>query len=246
MQWHARVFFIHIHCHSCWCIRIEWIRLESMQWFHIHCRSCWCNDMRGCFLFTFIGIPADAIRIEMYWMEMSWKISIEWIRVEWLRLEWIRIECIYIYKYILNRYVLNGYVLNRYVLNEYVLNGYVLMRYVWNDATYDTPTVFRKTLRRNVFRDKMSGPSILNCSSVTKIRMGIREERYRNSRTIFPSTLKNNSVTWMKVFFLPVVSIPELCYKWVKRCLLWHSQWCSKNVLEKSETSTKNSNSNKQ
>ena len=66
--------------------------------------------------------------------------------------------------YALNGYVLVGYVLNGYVLVGYVLVGYVLNGYVWDMCdvldmcgicvVWDTPTIFWRTLRRNVFREK--------------------------------------------------------------------------------------------
>ena len=65
---------------------------------------------------------------------------------------------------LLNGYALNGYVLVGYVLNGYVLVGYVLNGYVWDMCdvldmcgicvVWDTPTIFWRTLQRNVFREK--------------------------------------------------------------------------------------------
>ena len=72
--------------------------------------------------------------------------------------------------YVLKGYVLNGYIWKGYVLKAYILVGYVLKRkvltgyvlngYVWDDAY--TPTIFRRTLRRNVFRDKQHNNCILD------------------------------------------------------------------------------------
>ena len=60
--------------------------------------------------------------------------------------------------YVLKGYVLKGYVLKTYVLVGYVLKGYVLKRYVLTGCiVQNTPTIFRKTLRRNVFRETSSG-----------------------------------------------------------------------------------------
>ena len=121
------------------------------------CDSCWCT-------------PFEWIRIEL--IRMAW-IRIGGIRVERIRIGGIRIGGIRIAKpadaNLLNGYALHGYVLVGYVLNGYVLVGYVLVGYVLNGhvwdmcgvmdmcgicVVWDTPTIFWRTLRRNVFREK--------------------------------------------------------------------------------------------
>ena len=77
-----------------------------------------------CFGFIYIAIPADAYFLNGYVVN----------------------------GYVLNGYVWKGYVLKGYVLKRYVLTGYVLNGNVWDDAYM--PTIFRTTLRRNVFREK--------------------------------------------------------------------------------------------
>ena len=129
------------------------------------CDSCWCT-------------PFEWIRIE-------W-IRIAWIRVERMRIGGIRIakpadanvlNGYALHGYVLVGYVLNGYVLVGYVLVGYVLVGYVLNGYVWDMCgvmdmcgicvvwdmcgicvVWDTPTIFWRTLRRNVFREKCLFP----------------------------------------------------------------------------------------
>ena len=171
----------HTHCHSCWCKLFEWIRIEwirtggirvedtywwDMYWWDTFCDSCWCT-------------PFEWIRIE--WIRIAW-IRIGGIRVGGIRIGGIRIGGIRIAKpadanvlngYALHGYVLVGYVLNGYVLVGYVLVGYVLNGYVWDMCgvmdmcgicvvwdmcgicvVWDTPTIFWRTLRRNVFREK--------------------------------------------------------------------------------------------
>ena len=130
------------------------------------CDSCWCT-------------PFEWIRIE--WIRITW-IRIGGIRVERIRIGGIRIGGIRIAKpadaHVLNGYALHGYVLVGYALNGYVLVGYVLVGYLLNGyvwdmcgvmdmcgicvvwdmcgicVVWDTPTIFWRTLRRNVFREK--------------------------------------------------------------------------------------------
>ena len=125
------------------------------------CDSCWCTPFE--------------------WIRIAW-IRIGGIRVERICIGGIRIGGIRIAKpadanvlngYALHGYVLVGYVLNGYVLVGYVLVGYVLNGYVWDMCgvmdmcgicvvwdmcgicvVWDTPTIFWRTLRRNVFREK--------------------------------------------------------------------------------------------
>ena len=132
---------------------------NDMQWYSYSLPFLLINDMQGfvlhshtlpfllmqwhariCFAFTYIAIPADANLLHGYAM---------------------------------NGYASHGYVLVGYVLNGYVLVGYVLMGYVWNGyvwdmcgvmdmcgicVVWDTPTIFWRTLRRNVFREKIGLP----------------------------------------------------------------------------------------
>ena len=142
-------FYFHYHSRR---VAMVW---NDMQWYSYSLPFLLINDMQGyvlhshtlpfllmqwhariCFAFTYIAIPADANLL---------------------------------HGYALNGYASHGYVLVGYVLNGYVLVGYVLMGYVWNGyvwdmcgvmdmcgicVVWDTPTIFWRTLRRNVFREK--------------------------------------------------------------------------------------------
>ena len=137
------------------------------------CDSCWCTPFE--------------------WIRIAW-IRIGGIRVERICIGGIRIGGIRIAKpadanvlngYALHGYVLVGYVLNGYVLVGYVLVGYVLNGYVWDMCgvmdmcgicvvwdmcgicvVWDTPTIFWRTLRRNVFREKVAA-ALAACTNGT-------------------------------------------------------------------------------
>ena len=163
---------IHIHCHSCWCKPFEWIRIEWIRTGGIRVER-----------IRIGGMCIGGIRFEWICVQNRCK-PFEWIRIEWIRTGGIRVEGKGILVgYVLVGYVLNGYVcqtdanlLNGYALNGYVLVGYVLKEKVywwdtywwdtfWMDMcgvmdmcgiclVWDTPTIFWRTLRRNVFREK--------------------------------------------------------------------------------------------
>ena len=135
-------------CDSCWCTPFEWIRIEWI-------RIAW--------------IRIGGIRVE--------RIRIGGIRIGGIRIakpaDANALNGYALHGYVLVGYVLNGYVLVGYVLVGYVLVGYVLNGYVWDMCgvmdmcgicvvwdmcgicvVWDTPTIFWRTLRRNVFREK--------------------------------------------------------------------------------------------
>ena len=159
----ARFFY----CHS---RRVAMI-WNDMQWFDIHCHSCWCNDMQGyvlhshtlpfllmhwyariCFAFTYIAIPADALICkDMFCIHIHshscWCIPCEWRRIEWIRIEWLRmilgIEWIRIGEIRIDRIRVEWICIQK-ICVEWCL----LICMVWH-----TPTIFWRTLRRNVFRE---------------------------------------------------------------------------------------------
>ena len=101
-------------------------------------------------------LPADAmICKDMFCIHIHchscWCIPFEWIRTEWMRIEgiriggiriaWIRIETIRIDKISIDR-----------IRVEWICVGWcLLICMVWH-----TPTIFWRTLRPNVFREKMT------------------------------------------------------------------------------------------
>ena len=118
----------------------------------------------------------DTHSMDTYWWDTCWTDTYWWdtyCKTCWCK----RFERITLHGYVLVGYVLNGYVLVGYVLVGYVLNGYVWdmcgvmdmcgicvvwdmcgICVVWDMCgicvAWDTPTIFWRTLRRNVFREK--------------------------------------------------------------------------------------------
>ena len=107
-----------------------------------------------------------------YVCDSCWCTPFEWIRIAWIRTGGIRVwtdtywwdtYCKPADANVLNAYALHGYVLVGYVLNGYVWDMCGVMDMcgicvVWDMCgicvVWDTPTIFWRTLRRNVFREK--------------------------------------------------------------------------------------------
>ena len=103
---------------------------KDMFCIHIHCHSCWC-------------IPFEWIRIE--WIRIG-GMRIEWIRIETIRIGGIRIEWIRIETIRIDRIRVEWI-----RIEKICVEWCVLICMVWH-----TPAIFWRTLRRNVFREKIS------------------------------------------------------------------------------------------
>ena len=131
---------------TCWTDTYWW----DTYWWDTYCKTCWCK------------------RFE--WIRIAW-IRTGGIRVERIRIGGIRIANLLMQTFWMHTHcmdTLNGHVLVGYVLVGYVLNGYVWdtcgvmdmcgICVVWDMCgicvVWDTPTIFWRTLRRNVFREK--------------------------------------------------------------------------------------------
>ena len=172
----------HTHCHSCWCklfewIRIEWIRIGSVLVGYV--LKIRIGGIRiGSVLVGYVlkirigGICIAGIRLRFllmhtFWMDTHW-MDTHSMDTYWWDTCWTDTYCWDTYCKPADANVLNGYALVGYVLVGYVLNGYVWdmcgvmdmcrICVVWDMCgicvVWDTPTIFWRTLRRNVFREK--------------------------------------------------------------------------------------------
>ena len=174
MQWYARIC---LHSHTLpfllmqtfWMDTHSWIRIGGRCIERIRIGGICIGGIRLRFLlmhsFWMDTHWLDTHRMETYWWDTCWR-KRYWWDTYWWDTFWMDMCAKPADANLLNGYALNGYVLVGYVLNGYVLVGYVLNGYVWEMCgvmdmcgicvVWDTPTIFWRTLRRNVFREKPS------------------------------------------------------------------------------------------
>ena len=157
------MFSTYIHCHSCWCKPCEWIRIEwiRMEWIRMNLRIAWIH-LDVCFAFIYIAIPAEAyfLRGYVYWMdtygtdtyELAYCMDTYW--------------CMFCNSYTLPFLLMHTFWRDTcwmdtcwrdtYWMDTYWWDTYWRHTYCWDTYWVDayTPTIFRRTLRRNVFRER--------------------------------------------------------------------------------------------
>ena len=102
----------------------------------------------------------DTYGNDTYWQDTC--IPFEWIRIDWIRIEWIRIGGIHIEWIRMEKIRIDR------IRVEWISVGWcLLICMVW-----DTPTIFWRSLRRNVFREwayNFLGISIVTGSALAAI-----------------------------------------------------------------------------
>ena len=119
---------------------------------HAHCQSCWCKPFERIYWMVTYDL---AFWLDTYWCmfcihihcHSCWCTPFDWVRTEWIhiagiriggiRIEWIPIETMSI---------------DRMGVEWISVGWCLLICMVWH-----TPTIFWRTLRRNVFREKTKG-----------------------------------------------------------------------------------------
>ena len=223
MPWYARIC---LHSHT-----LPFLLMQTF-WMDTHCMdpywwdTCWTDtywwDM---YWWDTFAIPADAHLLNGY--ALNGYASHGYVLVGYVLKEKVLVGYVlvgYVCKtdanllngYALNGYVLVGYVLKGYVLVGYVLVGYVLNGYVWDMCgvmdmsgicvVWDTPTIFWRTLRRNVFREKY-----LSCHHlVTDLLLVVFEDF--DPRTLARSRIRDHryrQVTHPKTSMVSLVVLPR-------------------------------------